>query len=187
MLKALKFSIFICLLSGLLYPLAMTGLGQLFFPFEANGSLIKDAHGKVVGSVLLGQMFTRPEYFHPRPSVNQYDAANSGGSNLGATSKKLIERIAHNAVEYRQTNQWPNTIPIDAVTASGSNLDPHISLANALTQVSRVAAARKMSPETIKDQVLNARENAMSRAPYINVLKLNLALDRLPGTAHEYN
>jgi len=139
MLTAVRFAILILLLGGVLYPLAMTGLGQIFFSSQANGSFIKLSTGKIVASRLIGQVFTRPEYFHSRPSANAYDAANSGGSNLAPTSRKLIERMKRDAVLYRKENPQQTALPIDALTASASGLDPHISLANALVQVPRVA------------------------------------------------
>jgi potassium-transporting ATPase KdpC subunit len=187
MLTAIRFTILILILGGLIYPLAMTGIGQLLFPHQANGSLIKRADGQVIGSSLIGQNFTQPEYFHPRPAVNNYDASNSGGSNLGATSKKLIDRIEQDVVAYRKNNPREQAVPIDAVTTSASNLDPHISLANAFRQISRVAQARKMTVDSIKALVLQMSEkHLLAEAPYINVLKLNLALDQLQakGDSH---
>jgi K+-transporting ATPase ATPase C chain len=180
MLTAIRFTILILVFGGLIYPFAMTGLGQLLFPAQANGSLIKQPTGQVVGSSLIGQAFTRPEYFHPRPAVNGYDASNSGGSNLGATSKKLIDRVSRDAAAYQKDNQDKQAIPVDAVTASASNLDPHISLANALLQVPRVANTRHLAPDTVKQLVEKmAAKQLLAEAPYVNVLTLNLALDRL--------
>lgn len=179
MLKALKFAVLVFIVAGLAYPLAMTGLGQLMFPVQANGSIIKAPDGTPLGSALLGQPFSRAEYFHPRPSFNQYDGANSGGANLGPTSRKLVERVAQAAGDFRQTNHWSQAIPIDAVTTSGSGLDPHITLANALAQSDRVAAARGINPQAVRAEVMKRSENTLSQAPFVNVLKLNLALDAL--------
>ena len=175
---AIRFALLMMILGGLVYPLAITALGQVLFPTEANGSLLKRQDGTVMGSTLIGQNFTRPEYFHPRPSVNSYDAANSGGSNLGATSKKLIDRVTQDTATYQKTNQWEKPIPIDAVTTSASNIDPHISLANALAQAPRVAATRQTDVKTIERLVRNLVENTLVESPYVNVLQLNLALDR---------
>lgn len=178
MVTAFRFSVLAMLLGGLVYPLAMTVLSQCVFPVEANGSLIRKDDGMVIGSELLGQSFTKPEYFHSRPSVNSYDGANSGGSNFGATSQKLISRITQDTAAYRQTNQWEKPVPIDAVTASASSLDPHISLANALAQVPRVAQARQIPQVTVHQRVMEMAEDAFAESPYVNVLRLNLALDR---------
>jgi K+-transporting ATPase ATPase C chain len=173
MFVAIRFTLLILVLMGLLYPLALTGLGQAFFPQQANGSLIHNATGQTIGSSLIGQGFTKPEYFHPRP------AANSGGSNLGPTSKKLIDRITVDATSYQSKNQTQQAVPVDAVTASASNLDPHISLANALRQVPRVAHARHVTPESVKTLVMELSEKPLlSEAPYVNVLKINLALEK---------
>ena len=179
MLIAFRFSLLTFILFGLVYPLAMTGLGQVLFPAQANGSLLKNAQGHVIGSSLVAQNFSDPQYFYPQPSVNDYDAANSGGSNLGATSKKLVERIVVSSREYQQQNTGQQAIPIDAVTASASGLDPHISLANAMAQASRVAQARKLDSDTVKKLVLKVSENPLlASGPYVNVLQLNLTLDR---------
>ncbi|HEY9687399.1 MAG TPA: potassium-transporting ATPase subunit KdpC [Coleofasciculaceae cyanobacterium] len=179
MFTAIRFTILILTLGGILYPLAMTGLGQVLFPHQANGSLTRLSSGQVVGSELLGQAFAKPEYFHPRPAVNGYDASNSGGSNLGATSKKLIERLSQDAAAYQKENQRNQAIPVDAVTASASNLDPHISLANALAQAPRVAAARHLSVAEVQQLISRHQEYPpLAEAPYVNVLILNLALDK---------
>ena len=180
MFTAIRFTILILIIGGILYPLAMTGLGQFLFPHQANGSLVKQPTGQVIGSSLIGQAFTKPEYFHPRPAVNGYDASNSGGSNLGATSKKLIDRVSQDAQIYKKDNQIKQVTPVDAVTASASNLDPHISLANALLQVPRVANARQMNSESVKRLVGHiAEKHLLAEASYLNVLELNLALDQL--------
>lgn len=179
MFTAIRFTILILALGGIIYPLAMTGLGQILFPNQAQGSLIKQPTGQIVGSRLIGQVFTKPEYFHPRPAVNGYDASNSGGSNLGATSQKLMDRIHQDSKAYQQENPTQVAIPVDAVTASASNLDPHISLANALIQIPRVAQARHIAPAKVMQLVTTMTErHLLAEAPYVNVLELNLALDQ---------
>jgi K+-transporting ATPase ATPase C chain len=170
-----------------LYPLVVFGVGQLTFRDKANGSLIVDANGTVRGSRLLAQGFTDPKYFHPRPSAagNGYDAANSSGSNLGPTSQKLRDAIKDRIETYRKENGLTadQDVPADAVTASGSGLDPHISPRNAEFQVPRVAKARGLSEDKVRELI---RENTEGRDLGIlgdlgvNVLQLNLALDRLP-------
>lgn len=179
MFTAIRFTLLILALGGLIYPLTMTMLGQAFFPVQANGSLIKQPAGQVVGSRLIGQAFTQSKYFHPRPAANGYDASNSGGSNLGATSQKLIARISKDTAAYQNENPAKHSIPVDAVTASASNLDPHISLANALIQASRVANARHIDLDQVNGIVKKiAKKPLLAEAPYVNVLELNLALDR---------
>lgn len=171
------------LLCGI-YPVIVWGLAQIFFPDQANGSLIK-LDGKVVGSKLLAQNFTGNQYFHPRPSFAGdagYDAASSGGSNLGPTSKRLIEEVKDRIAAYREENNLPAnaTIPADAVTASASGLDPHISVENALLQASRVAKARGMSEDAVKEKIkiyTEGRGFGVLGEPRVNVLELNLALD----------
>src|SRR5271167_3904612 len=154
LLPGLRMTLVMTVLTGLNYPLAVTGLSQVLFRDKANGSLIT-LNGHVIGSELIGQNFTKPEYFHPRPSNagdNGYDAANSSGSNLGPTSQKLADALRGRALAYRSENGLPSgkPIPADAITSSGSGLDPHISVANALLQTSRVASARKISVEEVK-------------------------------------
>ena len=166
------------------YPLVVYGISQAAFRDQANGSLIKDASGNVVGSRLLGQQFTADKYFHSRPSAagGGYDATSSGGSNLGPTSKKLADSIAQKTADYRTQNNLATNAPVpaDAVTASGSGLDPHISLRNAELQAPRVAATRKIAPDLVKALIRTSTESAdlgILGDPGVNVLKLNLALD----------
>ena len=169
-----------------LYPLIVFGIAQTFFRGQANGSLMVDANGTVRGSKLLAQGFSAEKYFHPRPSAagNGYDATSSGGSNLGPTSKKLADRIAQNVADYRTQNGLaPNApVPADAVTASGSGLDPHISVRNAELQAPRVAKARGLSEQRIHEltnQYSDKPDWGLLGEPGVNVLKLNLALDQL--------
>ena len=170
-----------------IYPLVVWGIAQVAFPDKANGSLITDAKGTVLGSKLLGQSFTGEKYFHPRPSAagaNGYDAANSSGSNLGPTSQKLHEAVKERVEAYRKENGLIETqpVPADAVTASGSGLDPHISLRNAELQAARVAKVRNLSGDKVRELI---RENTDATSlgflgePGVNVLRLNLALDSL--------
>ena len=167
-----------------LYPLIVFGISQAFFRDKANGSLIVDSGGIVHGSKLLGQGFADPKYFHPRPSAagNGYDAASSGGSNLGPTSQKLNNAIKDRVAAYRKENglNADESVPADAVTASGSGLDPHISLRNAELQTPRVAKTRAMSEEKLRElirQNTDAQDFGFLGDPGVNVLTLNLALD----------
>jgi potassium-transporting ATPase KdpC subunit len=169
-----------------LYPLVVFGIGQLAFRDKANGSLIVDAKGAVRGSRLLAQGFTDAKYFHPRPSAagNGYDAANSGGSNLGPTSQKLKDAIKDRIDAYRKENglSADQDVPADAVTASGSGLDPHISPRNAEFQVPRVARARGVSEDKVRElirQNTDGRDLGILGDLGVNVLQLNLALDSL--------
>jgi K+-transporting ATPase ATPase C chain len=170
-------------LLGLIYPLVVTGLAQLFFPHQANGSLIKNVNGEVIGSELIGQPFIAPSYFLPRPSAAGaagYDAGASSGSNLGPTNQKLIDRIKADAEKYKAENPG-QPIPIDMVTTSGSGLDPHISPANAEFQIPLVAQARRMSETELRQIVARfteSRQFGFLGEPRVNVLLLNLELDR---------
>src|SRR6516162_2359458 len=167
-----------------LYPLIVFGISQALFRDQANGSLITGADGSVRGSKLLGQAFSDPKYFHPRPSAagNGYDAANSSGSNLGPTSEKLKNAIKDRIADYRKENGLAETdvVPADAVTASGSGLDPEISLQNAEVQVARVAKTRGLSEDKVRELVqqnTDRRDLGVFGDPGVNVLQLNLALD----------
>jgi K+-transporting ATPase ATPase C chain len=170
---------------GIVYPLIMTGLSQVLFNHQANGSLIRDRSGNIVGSALLAQNFSKPEYFHPRPSAagnDGYDATSSGGSNLGPTNQKLIDAVKDRSAVYRQENGLAADalVPVDAVTTSASGLDPDISPANALIQVSRVAKARNMPEDQVRgmvNQYTEGRTFGILGEPRVNVLRLNLALD----------
>lgn len=169
------------------YPLAVTGISKVAFAKKADGSLIVDKNGTIIGSELLGQNFSGGKYFHPRPSAagaNGYDAASSSGSNLGPTSQKLADLIQERVAAYRSTNGLVENaeVPADAVTASGSGLDPHISPANAALQTARVAKARGMDPRKVKDVIAANTDSAslgLLGVDGVNVLKLNLALDAL--------
>ena len=181
------------LITGLAYPFAMTGIARVLFPYQSQGSLVEQ-DGKVVGSVLIGQEFKGDGYFHGRPSATvtadpndptktvpaPYNAANSGGSNLAPTNKALIERVQGDVEKLKRENA-SSQIPIDLVTTSASGLDPHISPAAALFQVSRVAKARNMPEDRVRqlvDEHTEARTLGLLGEPRVNVLTLNLALDR---------
>jgi K+-transporting ATPase ATPase C chain len=183
LLPAFRVTLVLTVLTGLLYPGVVTVLGQLLFHHQANGSLIvKD--GRVVGSELIGQNFTRSEYFHSRPSAagnDGYDASASSGSNLGPTSKKLIDRVKGDIDKFRQENpDYQGPIPADLVTASGSGLDPDISPASAQAQAARVAKARGISVDQVNSLIGRYTEKpdlGLLGDTRVNVLKLNLALD----------
>lgn len=169
---------------GLAYPLVMTGISQLVFPAKANGSLVK-AGGTVVGSALLGQEFTKPEYFQPRPSAagTGYDALASAPSNLGPSSVTLLDGVGQRVADYRAANNLgpDDPVPVDAVTASGSGLDPEISVANAYIQAARVAAARSLPVATVLHLVdvhTEHRQLGILGEDGVNVLALNLDLDK---------
>jgi K+-transporting ATPase ATPase C chain len=183
LLPGLRITVFFTVLCGLVYPLAITGICQLAFPHQANGSLIQ-LNGNLVGSELLAQGFTKPEYFQPRPSVagNGYDPTASGGSNYGPTNKKLIDRVQAAVEQFRKDNpDYHGAIPADLLTASASGLDPHLSPDSALAQAPRVAKARGVELERINALVASLTEApdlSVLGEPRVNVLKLNLALDR---------
>jgi K+-transporting ATPase ATPase C chain len=180
-LATLVFAVILC---GI-FPLIVFGAGQLFFPSQANGSLIESSDRRIIGSEWLGQNFAAAKYFHPRPSAagaNGYDAASSSGSNLGPTSQKLIDVVKQRVETYRAENGLAadGLVPGDAVTASGSGLDPHISVKNAELQAPRVAKERDLSLDSVKAQIAKAtdgRSLGVLGEPGVNVLRLNIALD----------
>jgi K+-transporting ATPase ATPase C chain len=190
---AIVFVVALTLITGIVYPLVVTGLAGVIFPYQAQGSLI-ERDGNVVGPALIGQEFTSDRYFHGRPSATTapdpadptktvpapYNAGNSGGSNLGPTNKALIERVQSDMDKLKQENS-SSAVPIDLVTTSGSGLDPHISPAAALFQVPRVAKARGVSEDRLRELVNERTEGrtlGLFGEPRVNVLALNLALDR---------
>jgi len=188
LLVAARFTLATLLLTGVAYPLVTTALAQALFPSRANGSLVTDDHGRTVGSELIGQPFAKPYYFAGRPSAagdKGWDAAGSAGSNLSITSKKLHERVGADLERLHQENpDATGDVPDDLVTASASGLDPHISVAAARWQVPRVAKARGIAPARIADLVdrsVEGRELGFLGEPRVNVLLLNLALDRQFG------
>jgi K+-transporting ATPase ATPase C chain len=187
-LKELRTSVVVTLILLIMccgfYPLVVFGAGQLLFPAKANGSLVTDPDGKVIASTLLAQDFTADKYFSPRPSAagTGYDSTSSGGSNLGATSQSLHDTVKQRVADYRKANNLPDTqpVPADAVTASASGLDPHISLKNALLQLPRVAKTRGLSTDDLQkliDRYTDGRDLGILGEPGVNVVKLNLALD----------
>jgi potassium-transporting ATPase KdpC subunit len=189
---AIKMALVMTLLTGIIYPLLVFGLAHLFFPTQAEGSLvIHDNH--VIGSSLIGQNFTADRYFHPRPSAagnKGYDATSSGGSNSGPTNKAFIDTLKTRVKALRETNPALNhgSVPVDLVTASGSGLDPEITPAAASIQIARIAKARSMSEGAVRALVAEhtrSRWAGVLGEPGVNVLELNLALDAA-GNAHDY-
>ena len=187
---AIRTTIVTLVLTGLIYPFVMTGLSQVLFPWRANGSLVTDEKGQVVGSELIAQGFVNPAYFQPRPSAageKGYDATASGGSNLGPTSKKLQDRINDDFKRLKSENsEATGPIPAELVTASASGLDPHLSPDAMLWQVPRVAKSRGVSPDRVKavvDSSVEGRTFGILGEPRVNVLLVNLALDRQFGKA----
>jgi len=186
---ALRTSLVTLLLTGGLYPLAVTVLARGLWPEQAQGSLVTDARGRVVGSALISQGFSRPGYFQPRPSAAGagHDATASGGSNLGPTSRKLRERVQAEARRLVRDNpEAPGPVPAELVTASASGLDPHLSPEAARWQVPRVARARGVAPERVAavvDGLIEERTLGVLGEPRVNVLQLNLAVDRRFGAA----
>jgi K+-transporting ATPase ATPase C chain len=182
LLPAVRITLVLTVLTGMLYPALVTGIAQAIFHQQANGSLI-EVNGKVIGSELIGQKFTKPEYFQGRPSAagDGYDAANSGASNFGPTNQKLVDRIKADAEKFRKENpDFTGPIPADLLTASASGLDPHLSPASAAAQVARVAKARGVALAQIQDLVdhyTESRQLGILGEPRVNVLNLNLALD----------
>jgi potassium-transporting ATPase KdpC subunit len=185
---AIRATIVTLVLTGLMYPFVITGLAQLLFPWRANGSLVTDEKGQVVGSELIAQGFANPAYFQPRPSAageKGYDATSSGGSNLGPTSKKLQDRLNEDINRLKTENpEATGAIPAQLVTASASGLDPHLSPEAMLWQLPRVAKARGISAERVKAVVessVEGRTFGILGEPRVNVLLVNLALDRQFG------
>lgn len=181
---AIRATIVLTILTGLAYPLLVTGLAQALFHRQSNGSLV-EKNGMAIGSELIGQRFTRPEYFHGRPSAagnDGYDATASGGSNLGPTNQKLVDRVQADIKKFRAENPgFTGPIPADLLTSSASGLDPHISPASAEAQLARVAAARGVAPDRIQalvDRRTEGRQWGIFGEPRVNVLLLNLDLDR---------
>lgn len=184
---ALRMTLFLTVLTGLVYPGVVTGLCQVMFRDKANGSLV-EVNGKIVGSSLIGQNFAKPGYFHSRPSAagnDGYDPTASSGSNLGPTSQKLVDRMKASAEQFRKENpDYKGSIPADAITASGSGLDPHISIANAQAQTARVATARNLDQARVSALVSSfteGRDLGFNGEARVNVLKLNMALDQIPS------
>lgn len=183
--RSIAATIFFAIIVCGLYPLVIYGAAQLFFPHQANGSLLVDKTGAIRGSALIAQDFTGPQYFHPRPSAagpNGYDATSSGGSNLGPTSSNLVAEIAQRIAAYRAQNGLATSaiVPADAVTASGSGLDPDISPENAALQIPRIAKARGITGEQVRklvQQNTQGRELGIFGEPCVNVMTLNVALD----------
>jgi len=201
-LVALRATVVTLVLTGLAYPLAVTGIAQLLFPHRANGSLVVDEHGTERGSELLGQAFADPAYLRPRPSANSYDAANSGGTNLATTSKKLRDGqpddpatkdvdesftgVTQLAAAYRTDNGLAADaeVPVDAVTRSASGLDPDVSPDNARLQAGRIARARGIAVDRVEAVIaehVDGRTLGLLGEPAVNVLEVNLALDRKFG------
>ena len=178
---AIVVTLVLCLITGAVYPAVVTGLAQILFTRQANGSLVT-ANGRVVGSALIAQGFTRPEYFHPRPSAagRGYDPTASGGSNKGPTDLKLADTIAQSVAQVRKEDGVQGPLPSDMVTRSGSGLDPHISPGNAALQVARVARARGVEEGVVRAFVARhteGRQFGLFGDPRVNVLLLNLDLD----------
>jgi potassium-transporting ATPase KdpC subunit len=185
MLAPLRLSIVLLLICGGLYPVLVTLVGGTIFPYQANGSIINGADGNPVGSELIAQAFDKDIYFHPRPSAagtDGYDATSSGGSNLGPTNQKLIDRVKGDADSLRQENPSLSVLPADLLTTSGSGLDPDISPDAAMAQIPRVASARGIPEQQLTDLVsrhVTPPDLGLFGEPRVNVLKLNLALDAL--------
>ncbi len=200
LLQSIRVTLVLALLTGILFPLVVTGMAQILFPNQANGSLIKNAAGQVLGSALIGQQFTQPRYFHARPSAagSGYAGEASSGTNLGPTSAKLFQGLPDDpktkadesfagvkqlAEAYRKENNLNpgDKVPIDAVTRSGSGLDPDISIANAKIQANRVAKARNLPVPIVMaaiDKATEQRQLGFLGEPRVNVLLLNLSLDK---------
>jgi K+-transporting ATPase ATPase C chain len=182
LLPAVRITLVLTVLTGVLYPALVTGIAQSIFPKQSNGSLI-EVNGSVIGSELIGQKFSKPEYFQGRPSAagDGYDAANSGAFNFGPTNQKLVDRIKADAEKFHKENPaFSGSIPADLLTASASGLDPHLSPASAAAQLPRVAKARGVSQAQVQellDRHTESRQLGFLGEPRVNVLNLNLALD----------
>ena len=180
---AIVMTILFAALLGIAYPLAMTGIGQAVFPSQANGSLVRDNAGRVIGSSVIGQAFTTDRYFQTRPSAagKGYDGLASSGSNLGPTSQALVDRVTPDVAK-RRSEGVVGPVPADLVTASGSGLDPDLSPAAALAQTARIARVRGMSEDRVRALVTAQAEGSILGEPHVNVLALNQALDSLART-----
>jgi K+-transporting ATPase ATPase C chain len=189
---AVVLTLILTIVTGFLYPGVVTGLAQLFFHSQANGSLVYASNGQVIGSELIGQYWTSSKYFHGRPSAtvnlngtpSPYEADNSSASNLGPTNATLIKNVQQRVADLKKENPNapPGPVPVDLVTTSGSGLDPDITIAGALYQVPRIAQARGLSQDVVKQVIMNhetGRFLGIFGEPYVNVLDLNLALDAL--------
>jgi K+-transporting ATPase ATPase C chain len=189
---AVMLTVILTIVTGFLYPGVVTGLAQLFFHSQANGSLVYASNGQVIGSELIGQYWTMPKYFHGRPSAtvnlngtpSPYQADNSSASNLGPTNATLIKDVQQRVAELKKENPNapPGAVPVDLVTTSGSGLDPDITIAGALYQVPRIAQARGLSQDVVKQVVMDHEQGrflGIFGEPYVNVLDLNLALNAL--------
>jgi potassium-transporting ATPase KdpC subunit len=181
---AIVMTILFAILLGIAYPLAMTGIGQAIFPSQANGSLVRDARGTVIGSTVVGQAFTTERYFQSRPSAagKGYDGLASSGSNLGPTSQALVDRVKPDVAKRREEGV-SGPLPADLVTASGSGLDPDLSPANALAQAPRIARVRGLAVEQVRNLVAKQSEGSVLGDEHVNVLALNRALDALSRAA----
>lgn len=190
LVTSLLFTLFSMAALGIAYPLSMNAFSRFLFHSQSRGSLVTDENGRIVGSALVAQRFTNPAYFHPRPSAagkEGYDATSSGGSNLGPTSEKLRGRVAGEIERLRKENPGASLpVPVELVTASASGLDPHLTIQGALWQVPRIARARRITPDRVK-AVVSAHEEDRTLfvlgEPRVNVLMLNIALDRQFGKA----
>lgn len=181
---AFRITLLLTILTGLIYPGVVTGLCQMFFAHQANGSMVV-RNGQLLGSSLIGQNFSKPEYFHPRPSAtgnSPYDPTASGGSNYGPTNQKLIDRVQASVDQFRKENpDYTSPVPADLVTASGSGLDPHISPASADAQAARIAKTRRVEVQQVQNliaQHVEGRTVGFLGEPRVNVLLLNLDLDQ---------
>jgi K+-transporting ATPase ATPase C chain len=189
LIQSIRIYVIFTVLLGLVYPVAITLIAQVLFPYQANGSLLKNG-GTVIGSRLIGQGFTKPEYFESRMSANNYDGTNSGGTNLGPSSKKLMDATADKISKVRLENmlKQDTQIPADMVLTSASGLDPHISSENAMLQAGRVASARGIPLSDIKKLIEKNTDNdfiGIWGCPGVNVLALNIGLDQLSGQSNK--